>query len=202
MESLFNDEYYIDLFRSGDLRGYEYLHIKYTSRIKFIAKKYYCNGMEVEDFIQEGYLGLLNAIKDYKPSHGITFSSFATVCIERHIITALKTATRQKHRPLNSGLSMDGLVCDTADDTTWHQFIQDRKTVTPEQAIVDKEDIRFIEAYRDKVLTDLEKEIYKYVIEKRLSYKEVEALTGISIKSIDNAIQRIRSKFKNYEKAV
>lgn len=184
------DEDIIKLIRNGDDIAQEYIIEKYKKLVKLSARTYFIIGADKEDIIQEGMIGLYKAIRDFKGNH--VFYSFAELCIKRQIITAIKSATRQKHIPLNSSLSLNKVVSDENDERTYLELFADNLS-NPEELFIGREDKNYIE---DKLLTDLSKLEYKVLILylKGNSYCEISDIINKDEKSIDNALQRIKKK--------
>ena len=160
------------------------------------VSKYYIVGAERDDIVQEGLIGLFKAIKSYKPDQQNSFKSFANMCIERQLITAIKTSNRQKHMPLNSYLSLNISAYDEEEgesDTTLMDIFNTTLIEDPLDTITKKEYLQDIEKTIDKSLSDFEKKVLnKYINGK--SYIQIAEDLDAPVKSIDNAIQRIRKK--------
>ena len=160
------------------------------------VSKYFIIGAEREDIVQEGLIGLFKAIKDYKPDMQNSFKSFANMCIERQLITAIKTSNRQKHMPLNSYLSLNLSAYDEDDsdsDTSLIDIFDASSAEDPLDTLTKKEYFKFIEETIDKTLSDFEKKVLSQYINGK-SYVQIAENLDTPVKSIDNAIQRIRKK--------
>ena len=190
------DEDLIEIIKSGDKQAFEYLLNKYKELVNAKVSKYFIIGAERDDIVQEGLIGLFKAIKDYKPDMQNSFKNFANMCIERQLITAIKTSNRQKHIPLNSYLSLNISAYDEEEgesDTSLIDIFNNDLIEDPLDTITKKEYYQNIEAAIDKSLSDFEKKVLnKYINGK--SYVEVAEELDTPVKSIDNAIQRIRKK--------
>lgn len=190
------DEELIEIIRLGDEAAFDYLINKYKELVNIKVSKYYIIGAERDDIVQEGLIGLFKAIKSYKSDMKNSFKSFANMCIERQLITAIKTSNRQKHMPLNSYLSLNISAYDEEEsdsDTSLMDVIDTRLTEDPLDMLTKKEYYQTIENTIDKSLSDFEKKVLnKYINGK--SYVQIAQDLDTPVKSIDNAIQRIRKK--------
>lgn len=179
--------------KDQDQFAFEDLYVKYQYLINYKSKKYFAPGLDKDDLVQEGGIGLINAIRDFKMDHPTPFRVFCELCIERQIITAIKTATRQKHQPLNQYISFDKPVYEEDNDRSMHDTMENVKQFTPEDLIIDKENIYALLAKLKDRLSPLESEVFERQLQ-RLSYQEIANQLGRHVKSIDNAMQRIREK--------
>ena len=190
------DEDLIEIIKSGDKNAFEYLINKYRELVNIKVSKYFIIGAERDDIVQEGLIGLFKAIKSYKSDMKNSFKSFANMCIERQLITAIKSSNRQKHMPLNSYLSLNISAYDEEDgksDTSLIDIFNTTLIEDPLDTITKKEYYKNIEDTIDKSLSDFEKKVLnKYINGK--SYLEIAEDLDTPVKSIDNAIQRIRKK--------
>ena len=190
------DEDLIEIIKSGDKNAFEYLINKYKELVNIKVSKYFLIGAERDDIVQEGLIGLFKAIKSYKSDMKNSFKSFANMCIERQLITAIKSSNRQKHMPLNSYLSLNISAYDEEDgksDTSLIDIFNTTLIEDPLDTITKKEYYKNIEDTIDKSLSDFEKKVLnKYINGK--SYLEIAEDLDTPVKSIDNAIQRIRKK--------
>ncbi len=190
------DEDLVKIIKSGDKSAFEYLLNKYKELVNIKVSKYYIVGAEKDDIVQEGLIGLFKAIKSYKSDMKNSFKSFANMCIERQLITAIKSSNRQKHMPLNSYLSLNISAYDEEDgksDTPLIDVFNTTLIEDPLDTITKKEYYKNIEETIDKSLSDFEKKVLnKYINGK--SYIEIAEDLDTPVKSIDNAIQRIRKK--------
>ena len=190
------DEDLIEVIKSGDKFAFEYLMNKYKELVNIKVSKYYIIGAERDDIVQEGLIGLFKAIKCYKPNMKNSFKSFANMCIERQLITAIKTSNRQKHLPLNSYLSLNDSAYDeqkNGKDTDLLEIYNANLIEDPLETITKKEYYEHIENTIDKALSDFEKKVLKKFINGK-SYVQIADDLDTPVKSIDNAIQRIRKK--------
>lgn len=154
-------------------------------------------GADREDIVQEGMIGLFKAIRDYKEDKLSSFKAFAELCITRQIITAIKTATRQKHIPLNSYVSLDKPIYDEESDRTLLDVISEAKVTDPEEMIISREEYTDIESKISELLSDLERKVLSLYLDGR-SYQEISEQLNRHVKSIDNALQRVKRKLERY----
>ena len=174
----------------------DFLICKYQDLVNSKVNKYFIIGAEKEDIIQEGLIGLYKAIKDYKEDKQNSFKSFANLCIERQLITAIKSSNRQKHMPLNSYLSLNMNAYENEDGTNNSEIMEvlDTKIVEdPLDTITKKEYMSSVENAIDTHLSDFEKKVLGRYIQGD-SYVTIAAKLDAPVKSVDNAIQRIRKK--------
>ncbi|WP_155220402.1 RNA polymerase sporulation sigma factor SigH [Terrilactibacillus tamarindi] len=181
----------------GDIHALEYLIFKYKNFVRAKAKSYFLIGADREDIIQEGMIGLYKAIRDFKGDKLSSFKAFAELCITRQIITAVKTATRQKHIPLNSYVSLDKPIFDEESDRTLMDVICGPKVTNPEELFINQEEFADIEDKLSELLSDLEQKVLKLYLDGR-SYQEISLDLKRHVKSIDNALQRIKRKLERY----
>ena len=190
------DEDLIEIIKSGDKLAFDYLISKYKELVNIKVSKYFIIGAERDDIIQEGLIGLFKAIKSYKPNMQNSFKSFANMCIERQLITAIKSSNRQKHMPLNSYLSLNMSAYNDEEnetDTSLMEVFNTTLVEDPLDTITKREYYQNIEETIDKSLSDFEKKVLnKYINGK--SYVQIADDLDTPVKSIDNAIQRIRKK--------
>lgn len=196
------DEEVVDEAKKGDCRAQEYLISKYENFVKAKAKSYFLIGADKEDIYQEGMIGLYKAIRDFKADKLTSFKAFAEICVTRQIITAIKTATRQKHIPLNTYISLNKPIYEEDSDRTLIDVLSELKITDPEELIIGKEQIKHIEGEMAKVLSDLEMEVLQSYLDGK-SYQEIACDLDRQAKSIDNALQRVKRKLEKclyYEK--
>ena len=179
----------------------EYLLHKYRNFVRGKARSYFLIGAEREDIIQEGMIGLYKAIRDSRQDKQTSFRSFAELCVTRQIITAIKTATRQKHIPLNSYVSLNKPIYEQDSDRTLLDVISSRtKVVNPEEMIIRREEFIEIKNKMNMILSDLEWEVFMNYLDGK-SYQETARELHRHIKSIDNALQRVKRKVEKYKEA-
>ncbi len=192
------DEDLIEIIKSGDKYALDYLIDRYKELVNIKVSKYYIIGAERDDIVQEGLIGLFKAIKCYKPDQQNSFKSFANMCIERQLITAIKTSNRQKHMPLNSYLSLNMSAYDEdgnndSNDTSIMEVFNSSLIEDPLDTITKKEYYTSVENAIDKSLSGFERQVLNRYINGE-SYVEIAQKLDTPVKSIDNAIQRIRKK--------
>ena len=195
--SSMSDEDSVALCRNGDNVAEEYLLNKYKNFVRSKARSYFLIGADHEDIVQEGMIGLYKAIRDFRPDKLSSFRAFAELCITRQIITAIKTATRQKHIPLNSYVSLNKPLYDEESDRTLLDVIIEGRATNPEELIIGQEDLSSINHKIDEVLSGLEQEVLRAYLDGK-SYQEIADNLGRHVKSIDNALQRVKRKLEKY----
>lgn len=189
------DEEIVSQAKTGDSRAQEYLINKYENFVKSKAKSYFLIGADKEDIYQEGMIGLYKAIRDFKPDKLSSFKAFAELCVTRQIITAIKTATRQKHIPLNTYISLNKPIYDEESDRTLMDILSEARVADPEELIISREEINHIQTEIGEVLSDLEMEVLMSYIDGK-SYQEIACDLDRHAKSIDNALQRVKRKLE------
>lgn len=192
-----SDEEIVELAQQGEQFAVEYLVDKYKNFVRAKARAYFLIGADREDIIQEGMIGLFKAIRDYNGDKLTSFRAFAELCITRQIITAIKTATRQKHIPLNSYVSLNKPVYDEESDRTLMDIITTNKITNPEEIIISREEFIFIEKKMGEILSSLEWKVLMAYLEGK-SYQEISVDLKRHVKSIDNALQRVKRKLEKY----
>ncbi len=192
-----NEEILVELAKKGDSKAQEELIKKYKNFVRSKARTYFLIGADREDIIQEGMIGLFKAIRDYQPDKVSTFRTFAELCIKRQMITAIKTATRQKHIPLNSYVSLNKPMFDEESDRSMYEMITNSKELNPEHLIIKREELDMIEAKMGEVLSDLEWKVLNAYLDGR-TYQEIADEMNRHVKSIDNALQRVKKKLEKF----
>lgn len=193
------DEEIVVLARNNDSGAEEYLITKYRNYVKAKAKSYFLIGADKDDIYQEGMIGLYKAIRDFRPDKLSSFRAFAELCITRQIITAIKTATRQKHIPLNSYISLNKPIYDEESDRTLMDILSTIHISDPEELIISREEKIKIEHKMSEVLSSLEMQVLNYYLDGK-SYQEIACDLNRHAKSIDNALQRVKRKLEKYLK--
>jgi RNA polymerase sporulation-specific sigma factor len=191
------DEVIVESARQGNAAAQEYLINKYKNFVRAKARSYFLIGADREDIIQEGMIGLYKAIRDFRNDKLASFRAFAELCITRQIITAIKTATRQKHIPLNSYVSLNKPIYDEESDRTLLDVISGNKVTDPEELVISREEFVDIENKMGEFLSDLEWKVLMYYLDGR-SYQEIAGDLRRHVKSIDNALQRVKRKLERY----
>jgi RNA polymerase sporulation-specific sigma factor len=192
-----SDEEIVQLARDASDQALEHLINKYKNFVRAKARSYFLIGADREDIIQEGMIGLYKAIRDFRPDKLASFRAFAELCITRQIITAIKTATRQKHIPLNSYISLNKPIYDEESDRTLLDVISGSKVTDPEELVISREEFVDIESKMVEFLSELEWQVLMYYLEGK-SYQEIADELGRHVKSIDNALQRVKRKLERY----
>ncbi|MBQ6554661.1 MAG: RNA polymerase sporulation sigma factor SigH [Firmicutes bacterium] len=183
----------IEKIKTGDMLAQESLIDRYKKVVRIKARGYYIMGGDTEDIIQEGMIGLYKAIRDFDAEKQVNFYSFAVLCITRQINTAIKSANRQKHIPLNSSLSLDRSVYEENDDFTYLETLANSEITNPENLVISNENKSMLEKKIGDSLSDLEKQVLSLYLRGK-SYAEIAGIIGKDEKSIDNALQRIKKK--------
>jgi RNA polymerase sporulation-specific sigma factor len=192
-----DDEEIIRDAKAGDDQALEFLINKYKSFVRAKARTYFLIGADREDIIQEGMIGLYKAIRDYRGEKLSSFRAFAELCITRQIITAIKTATRQKHIPLNSYISLNKPIFDEESDRTLLDVLREENVNDPEEMIINREEFAGIEIKMGEILSNLEWEVLSRYLQGR-SYQEIAVELNRHVKSIDNALQRVKRKLEKH----
>lgn len=191
------DEQVVRQVHDGDIQALEYMIDKYRNFVRAKAKSYFLIGADREDVVQEGMIGLYKAIRDFQGDKLSSFKAFAELCITRQMITAVKTATRQKHIPLNSYVSLDKPIYDDESDRTLLDVLRGSKMTNPEELLINQEEFDDIEIKMGEILSDLERKVLMLYLEGR-TYQEISAVSKRHVKSIDNALQRVKRKLERY----
>ena len=191
------DEELVSQARDGSEVALEALINKYKNFVRAKARSYFLVGADREDIIQEGMIGLYKAVRDYRADKLSSFRAFAELCVTRQIITAIKTATRQKHIPLNSYVSLNKPIYDEDSDRTLMDVISGVHISDPEELVINREEFNDIESKMAEILSDLEWQVLVSYLEGR-SYQEIAVELDRHVKSIDNALQRVKRKLEKY----
>ena len=191
-----SDDDVVVLAQQGDGEALEFLLDKYKNFVRGRARSYFLVGADHEDIVQEGMIGLYKSIRDFKPDKQSSFRAFAELCVKRQIITAIKTATRQKHVPLNSYVSLNKPLYGEESDRTLLDVIEGRMT-NPEELFIGQEDMSHIQEQIGTVLSDLEQQVLSAFLDGK-SYQEIAEMLGRHVKSIDNALQRVKRKLTHF----
>ncbi|WP_275576495.1 RNA polymerase sporulation sigma factor SigH [Mangrovibacillus cuniculi] len=191
------DEELVALVHDGITEALDFLIQKYRHFVRAKSRSYFLIGADKEDIVQEGMIGLYKAIRDYRGDKLTSFKAFAELCITRQIITAIKTATRQKHIPLNSYVSLDKPIYDEESDRTLMDVITNNQITDPEQLMIHREEFSSIEGKMGELLSDLERKVLNLYLDGQ-SYQEISEELNRHVKSIDNALQRVKRKLERY----
>jgi RNA polymerase sporulation-specific sigma factor len=194
---MLSDEQLVELVHKGNSEALDFVIHKYRNFVRAKARSYFLIGADKEDIVQEGMIGLYKAVRDYKGDKLSTFRAFAELCITRQIITAIKTATRQKHIPLNSYVSLDKPIYDEESDRTLMDVLTGTKASDPQELIINREQFSSIEGKVNELLSDLERQVLALYLDGR-SYQEISEQLNRHVKSIDNALQRVKRKLERY----
>lgn len=181
--------------RDGDDRCIEVILTRYRNYARSKARSYFLSGSDKEDVVQEGMIGLFKSIRDFDVSQRIPFKAFAELCISRQILTAIKTANRNKHRPLNSSVSLDAPFYGDNDSsgTVGDTLMSPSRVTDPAELILSAEAIEALRESMTESLTQLEGDVLRLYMDGK-SYEEIAGVLGNHVKSIDNALQRIKRK--------
>ncbi|OQB13732.1 MAG: RNA polymerase sigma-H factor [Firmicutes bacterium ADurb.Bin193] len=193
--ALLSDEDVVLLAQQGDTAALEYIFEKYKTLVRARARSYYLIGADKEDIVQEGMIGLYKAVRDFSADKLSGFSVFADLCATRQIVTAIKTATRQKHIPLNTYVSLNKPVYDEESERTLYDVVSEGDTSDPEQIVINEESYVQIRGKIGRCLSDYEWKVLSSYLQGR-SYQEISADLKRPVKSIDNALQRIKRKLE------
>ena len=193
------DEELVLMAQSGDDAAQEYLLDKYKSLVRAKSRAYFLIGADSEDIIQEGMIGLYKAVRDYNEEKNASFRSFAELCVNRQMITAIKAATRQKHQPLNSYVSLNKPVYEEESEQTYMDFLQSNSgsLLNPEALLIGQENKSFLEDQMVKNLSSFETRVLVLYLQGR-SYFEISRVLDKPEKSIDNALQRVKKKLEKF----
>lgn len=183
--------------KAGDEKSLNHILRKYRNFVRSKAKPFFIVGADKEDILQEGMIGLFKAIRDYDEEKTVSFRAFAELCVTRQIITAVKTATRQKHIPLNSYISLNKPMSEEDPDKTLMDMMKNSHISDPEQLIISKEEMKLIEEKTKEMLSEFETRVLSLYL-KGYSYNEISEKLYKHPKSVDNALQRIKRKFEKY----
>ena len=194
-----SDEDLISIIKSGDKNALEYLIDKYKDLVNMKVSKYFMAGSEKDDIVQEGLIGLYKAVKCYNSEKQNSFKTFANMCIERQLITAIKSSNRQKHMPLNSYLSLNTKAYEDDEESNILDVFDSHQIEDPLETITKQEYYKTVEKAIDESLSDFEKQVLNRYMQGE-SYVQIAERLDAPVKSVDNAIQRIRKKAnKNME---
>ena len=188
------DEELVTLSQNGDDAALDFLLKKYRTAVLKRARTYFLIGADHEDIVQEGMIGLFKAVRDYDIKKEAGFRGFAELCITRQMITAIKTATRQKHLPLNTYISLNRPLYDEEFEITLMDVLgEEAKVVNPEEIMINREQFEDLEKRLQKILSGFERSVLSFYLQGK-SYQEIGQHLGKDAKSIDNALQRIKKK--------
>ncbi len=195
METTYTDEQLIDRLRAGDGEAERLLYERYKQTVRSRAHTYFLIGADHEDLVQEGMIGLYRAVLEYNPEKAASFHSFADLCITRQILTAIKRATRKKHAPLNTYVSLNQPKFEEGGDQTLFDTMQNLRVVDPEEQLIGQEEYEQIQKYLRENLSSLEQTVLGLYLN-GFSYQQIAQKLNRPPKSIDNALQRINHKLE------
>ena len=191
----FSDEDLAVLAQQGSDKALDFLLSKYFVYVRSKSLSYYIVGADRDDIIQEGMIGLFKAVRDFSSERGVSFKTFADVCVTRQIITAVKNASRQKHAPLNFYVSLNKPVSDDDEGSTFEDVLGHATDLSPEDILIKKEDADILGTEMNKILSKFELEVLSLYLGGN-SYSDIAKAIGKDVKSVDNALQRIKKKFE------
>jgi RNA polymerase sporulation-specific sigma factor len=195
--SQLSDDELIEIIHDGDSRAEEILIKRYKNFVLAKSRSYFLVGAGREDIVQEGMIGLYKAVRDYRIDRLASFRAFAELCITRQIITAIKAATRQKHQPLNSYVSLNKPIYDEESDRTLLDILKGTKLNNPEELFVSKETYDLIENQISEMLSTLEFDVLQEYLNGK-SYQDIADTLDKHVKSVDNALQRVKRKLEEF----
>lgn len=190
-----SDEELAVLAQQGNDRALDYLLSKYRVFVRNKSLSYFIAGADRDDIIQEGMIGLFKAVRDFSTLHGVSFKTFADVCVTRQIITAVKNASRQKHAPLNFYVSLNKPLTEGENDSTLEQLLGQASNLNPEDIVISKESAVALGSEMNRILSPFEASVLSLYLQGH-SYQSISKAIGKDAKSIDNALQRIKKKFE------
>lgn len=192
------DEELVEQARGGDEAAIDLLLTRYRHYARAKARTYFLAGADREDIVQEGLIGLFKAVRDFEPAKRIAFRAFAELCMTRQIITAIKTATRQKHQPLNSYVSLNRPATEEDDsERSVGESITSKEISDPAELLVSAEEVDKIKESVGRLLSEFETDVLRLYMEGK-SYQQIGDMLGRHVKSIDNALQRIKRKLEHH----
>ena len=191
-----SDDQLVARYRVGDVEALDALLERYRRFVRSKARGYFLVGADFDDIEQEGMIGLYKAVRDFRDDRQASFRAFAELCITRQIITAIKTATRQKHQPLNQYVSISGVRGgDDPSERSVERLLDDHNVADPADEVVSSERMGVMRESMASLLSGLEVDVLRLYVEGR-SYQEIGEELGRHVKSIDNALQRIKRKLE------
>lgn len=195
--SSLTDEEIVTIYqRENNHYATDYIMQRYKNFVRSKARSYFLMGADKEDIIQEGMIGLYKATRDFNQDHEVSFKAFAELCITRQIISAIKGASRQKHIPLNSYISLNKPAYDDS-ERTLIEVLETEKNLDPQEVVINREQYALIKEVMEAVLSPLEWDVLRGYMDAK-SYQEMAEEHHRSVKSIDNALQRVKKKMEVY----
>jgi len=196
-----DDSYLIALAKQGDGTAYDRIVRRYYGFVRLKASSYFLAGGDGDDLIQEGLVGLYKAVRDYRSDRESSFRNFAELCITRQIITAVKTATRNKHTPLNQYVSFSTAPAASGEDApTLDEMLPGPQVHDPVNQVISSEELRSLVACLSSALSELESRVLSLYLD-GLSYEQVGERLGCDTKTVDNALQRVKRKVGSHLEA-
>lgn len=191
------DEKLVFLAQNGNEDALDFILHKFRPLVARKSNSYFLAGADKDDIVQEGMIGLFKAVRDYKSDKDAAFRSFAELCVTRQIISAVKSASRLKHSPLNSYISLDKPFFEDNDDSTLLDIVASGVSGNPEDIVIGKENMEQVEIKMEEVLSHFECEVLSLYLTGK-SYNEISTILKKDAKSVDNALQRIKKKFEKF----
>jgi RNA polymerase sporulation-specific sigma factor len=189
-----DDHYLIALAKQGRMDAMDRIVRRYHGFVRLKASSYFLIGGDADDLVQEGLVGLYKAVRDYRSDRESSFRNFAELCITRQIITAVKTATRNKHTPLNQYVSFSQTPAAAGDsESTLDEILPGPTTGDPVNQVISTEELRSLVACLSSVLSELEAAVLSLYLDGN-SYEEIGGQLGCDTKTVDNALQRVKRK--------
>ncbi len=195
-----SDEEIVRTAQEGSEEALDYILRKFRPAVTRKANSYFLAGADKDDIIQEGMIGLFKAVRDYRPDRDAVFRTFAEICITRQMISAVKSASRLKHTPLNSYISLDKPAHGDDYDQTLSDMIAEGDASNPEDIIIGREQMEMVYVKMEELLSNFECRVLSLYLTGK-SYNDIASALGKDSKSIDNALQRIKKKFEKYSDA-
>ncbi|MGI6752095.1 MAG: RNA polymerase sporulation sigma factor SigH [Anaerovoracaceae bacterium] len=187
----------IERAQKGDSEAEEYLIRKYKNMVRMKAQPYFIAGADRDDIVQEGMIGLFKAIRSYSGDRHASFKTFAELCISRQIITAIKTAGRQKHKPLNTYISLSHPIFEDSDTETFGETLYSNSNTDPEARLLLKEVVDFVGINGGKIFSEMELKVWSEYMQGK-SPTDISKIINKPTKSVENAIQRSKRKLESY----
>ena len=189
-----DDLYLIALAKAGDATAYDRIVRRYYGFVRLKASSYFLTGGDADDLIQEGLVGLYKAVRDFRTDRESSFRNFAELCITRQIITAVKTATRNKHTPLNQYVSFSSTPSSAGEgEPTLDEILPGSPVHDPASQVISSEELRSLVSCLSSALSELESRVLALYLDGR-SYEEIGGRIGCDTKTVDNALQRVKRK--------
>ncbi len=192
------DEQLLARIRQGDEEAERLLYERYKQLVRSRAHSYFLIGADHEDLVQEGMLGLYKAVCEYDEEKAASFKSFAELCITRQILSAIKNATRKKHTPLNNYISLNRSPVEAEGEMTLLDTMRSLTVADPEDVVIGRENFERMVEYLEKTLSPMERRVLSLYLD-GLSYPQIAVRIEKPLKSIDNAMQRVKHKLEDFK---